>query len=408
MGNNPVLKGKHICDPHACTVGDKVYLSVGVDRGMDSETWAIDRWEIYSSGDLRRWKRECVIKPENFYMGKSEHCWATDLTYKNGYFYFYFSDHNREIGVLRSKDCKMFEDVLGGPLIPEGFCDTLSYDPTVFTDDDGKSYLLFGCEYEGHYHIVQLGEDMVSLAGGPVRLKIKGLTKGDDKSYLHKHGGLYYLTSGSFFAVSDSLFGEYEFRGCFRASRDHGSFFDFHGQNYFAFTIFDPTVFCRTTGITYVNYLDNGDIVTDGLPNECGVGYYDACWNGIECEWYFSGVGVRKTDNFWNRIDVEVDSDSELYFPDVRNLFCFNAISFYGVSSDGLKIFVRERDRNGKILASVALKASGGESIGCYYTRAVGAFTATTTTDLCFTFEGKGKIDFFKFFNVKNQRKKKA
>ncbi len=400
MSHNPIIRGKHFCDPHVCAALGKIYLSVGVDKGWTNQTWSIEKWEIYSSEDLFHWKRECEIKPESFYMGKSECCWASDLTYKNGYFYFYFSNHHREIGVLRSRDCKIFEDVLGKALIPEKFCDTLSYDPTVFTDDDGKSYLLFGCEYEGHYHIVPLGEDMISLAGEPRRMNIRGLTKPDDKSYLHKHNGRYYLTSGSFYAVSDSLMGEYEFRGSFRASRDHGGFVDFQGQNFFAFTIFDPTVYCRTTGMTYVNYLENGDIVTDGLPNEFGVGYYDARWKAIECEWYYKGINVRKEDNFWNRVNVAVDTSSELYFPNVHNLSRYDAISFYGVSPSGMKIYIRENDADGRILSTVEMQATGGEAAGCYYTKAVAKMQTAGAKNLCLTFEGAGKLDFFRFFSM--------
>ena len=404
MKHNPLFRGKHMCDPHVMVAGGRAYLSVGADAGQDSDTWSIPRWEIYASDDLLHWKKQCEILPERLYMGKSDCCWASDLAYKNGYFYFYFSDRDRSVGVLRSRDCKAFEDVLRRPLLPEGFCDTLSYDPTVFTDDDGRSYLLFGCEYRGHYHIVPLGEDMISLAGAPRRLCVTGLTLPDDKSYLHKHGGRYYLTSGSFYAVSDALFGEYVCKGSFRVSRDHGSFFDFQGQNYYAFTIFDPTVFCRTTGLTYVQYLRDGSIVTDGLINEYGVGYYDAAWNGIECEWYRTGVNVEKTDNFWNRIDVCVNSSSELYFPNIVHADRFDALSFYGVSERGLTVFVREGGRDGRLLGTVRLRAAQGGSVGCYYTRAVGAMDFSGVKDVCLTFDGEGKIDFFKFFRTESAR----
>lgn len=107
MSHNPIIRGKHFCDPHVCAALGKIYLSVGVDKGWKNQTWSIEKWEIYSSEDLFHWKRECEIRPESFYMGKSECCWASDLTYKNGYFYFYFSNHHREIGVLRSRDCKI-------------------------------------------------------------------------------------------------------------------------------------------------------------------------------------------------------------------------------------------------------------------------------------------------------------
>lgn len=90
MSHNPIIRGKHFCDPHVCAALGKIYLSVGVDKGWTNQTWSIEKWEIYSSEDLFHWKRDCEIKPESFYMGKSECCWASDLTYKTGIFTFIF------------------------------------------------------------------------------------------------------------------------------------------------------------------------------------------------------------------------------------------------------------------------------------------------------------------------------
>lgn len=116
-------------------------------------------------------------------------------------------------------------------------------------------------------------------------------------------------------------------------------------------------------------------------------------------EWFLSGINIKKNENFWGGIDIVVNSTSRLYYPNVRSLDSFNSISFYGVSVDGLTVFVHDNDENGEILATIKIAASGGEEMGCYYKKNTALIKKGKTNNLCFTFEGNGKIDFFKFYN---------
>ena len=47
-----------------------------------------------------------------------------------------------------------YRDALDGPLVD-------SFDPTIFTDDDGTPYIIYG---HGTYFIARLNDDLLSLA----------------------------------------------------------------------------------------------------------------------------------------------------------------------------------------------------------------------------------------------------
>lgn len=181
-----------------------------------------------------------------------------------------------------------FADPLGKPLIPIGMVPTYSRDPTVLVDDDGSAYLCFGTF---NYYIAKLNPDLISLAEQPRPVKIIGEQHRDDKPFLHKRGGLYYLSWGCWYAVGTSPYGPFNYSGgvinttalantSFASgggTKDrHGSFFTFHGQTYFA---------CndeshgggggfRSTIIAYAHYRANGTIAPIRI-DETGVGNYN-------------------------------------------------------------------------------------------------------------------------------------
>ena len=91
-------------------------------------------------------------------------------------------------------------------------------DPAVFTDDDGKVYLLFGNGYPG---IVQLNDDMVSLKEDSMR-QIIGAEDFREAIMVIKKDGIYHFTwscddTGSEdyhvnYGTSDSIYGPIEFK----------------------------------------------------------------------------------------------------------------------------------------------------------------------------------------------------
>ena len=143
--------------------------------------------------------------------------------------------------------------------------------------------MLFGV---WNYYYVKMSEDMLSPIGLPRNIDIVnpvgpyGEGSTDDKPFLHKRDGIYYLSWGGFYATSDTVEGPYTYRGCivdpermeerFKKATwphgpkqgRHGSFFEWRGRWYFAYCemCFSGNRYFRDFWISYVNYSANGDI----------------------------------------------------------------------------------------------------------------------------------------------------
>jgi arabinoxylan arabinofuranohydrolase len=280
---NPILPGIGLCDPHIRIFHDRAYLYATHDRSEESTDFAMDDWWIWSSSDLVNWTHESTVRPEDTYIGRPySSCWAVDAIEKAGQYYFYFSRGQKEIGVLKSSTpVGPWEEVLGRPLIPDGMTQTEARDPGLFIDDDGQAYIVFGT---WNFYMARLNEDMVSLAETPRKIAILnpegpyGKGKTDDKPYLHKREGIYYLSWGCYYAMSNCIYGPYDCKGSiiseenvapslrydkFEITHDrHGSFFEWRGQWFFICNEMGKTqsMHYRDSSISYVNYLPNGEI----------------------------------------------------------------------------------------------------------------------------------------------------
>lgn len=284
LSANPILRGKGVCDPHIRIYDDRAYLYATHDKSPHSDRFVMDDWWIWSSPDLVHWTHECTVRPEETYHGKPfEHCWAVDAIAHQGKHYFYFSLGPTEIGVLEGESpVGPWHDVLGRPLIAAGSTPTEARDPGLFIDDDGQPYIVFGT---WDFYIARLNDDMVSLAETPRHIQVNnpegpyGKGKTDDKPYLHKRNGIYYLSWGCFYGMSANIYGPYDCHGSIILEENvapalhykkevitadrHGSFFEWRGQWYFICNEMGITQssFYRDSSLCYVEYRDSGEIV---------------------------------------------------------------------------------------------------------------------------------------------------
>lgn len=282
---NPILPGRGVCDPHIRIFGDRIYLYATHDKSAGNDRYVMEDWWVWSSADLVQWTHECTLRPEDTYIGAGfDSCWATDAAAKNGRYYWYFSEANLRTGVVVGETpVGPWRDPLGGPLVGDGVVPVGAYDPGVFVDDDGAAYLVFGV---WEYYIARLNDDMISLAETPRRIAIRnpegpyGQGKMDDKPYLHKRGGVYYLSWGCFYGMAGDVHGPYDCRGSFLlepnvaathrytgAGQDitwdrHGSFFEWRGQWYFICNDMSQTrnPYFRDSSICRVYYRADGAI----------------------------------------------------------------------------------------------------------------------------------------------------
>lgn len=204
---NPLIPEPGMSDPHALVVDDVCYLFTGHDIGFGVQNWVMPDWRIYRSDDLLLWKHVGTISPADNYMGKGNtNCWAGDIALRNDRYYWYFSNHNKETGVMVASEPQgPYRDALGHALVD-------SFDPSVFQDDDGTPYIVYGRD---NYRIARLKDSMIELDEEPKTIEIdrKLVFPLMDKSSLHKHNKLYYLSCSGYYAVSENIYGPYEYKG---------------------------------------------------------------------------------------------------------------------------------------------------------------------------------------------------
>lgn len=411
---NPIIPRRGVCDPHVHVFGDRMWLYASHDAVPDNPVYCMHDWQIWSSADCIEWQLERVVRPEDTHMGASDCCWAVDCAERDGKYYYYFSDKNEKTGVLvGDSPAGPFCDVLGKPLLDGTLTTTREYDPSVFRDDDGEYYIAFGgpkwCYGEGAgYYIARLNEDMISLAEIPRYIELDHM--GDDKISINKIAGRYYLSYGGFYAISDSVYGPYRFMGHTGASMDHSSFVEWNGQLFHAITVNDCPGHYRSSGLCYVHVRENGELVTDPLIVEYGVGQYDSDWNRIEAEWFMRGQNVRKVENEGlPGFSVACDgTQAVLTYPKVRGLADKVGLFVYGRPVGGdTTVEVRKDNENGKLLGSITFRAgqshlalkSRGDRRACYFEQPM-----DDVTDICLVMKPERgatfSADYFCFFKT--------
>lgn len=274
---NPLIDTPGMADPHALVINDVCYLFTGHDVGTGTPDWVMPDWRIFRSEDLQSWTHVGTISPADNYMGAdSTACWAGDIAHANDLFYWYFSNGSRETGVMvAARPEGPYRDALGGPLVD-------SFDPTVFIDEDGTAYLIYGM---GEYRIARLAENMVELAEKPriVELDRAGAFPHMDKNSLHKHDGRYYLSCSGHYAVADHVYGPYTYRGTvgsgwqLESPYAHGDFFVYKDSWYHVWCRYRDRRIDRIRDcfIAPVSYDSEGNMWDDldDLPQSSG-GFY--------------------------------------------------------------------------------------------------------------------------------------
>lgn len=250
-----------MADPHAWVENDTLWFICGHDKSWEPEgSFPMDRWEIWSSTDLRSFKFHHSILPKDTYIGDKPNCWAGDITKRNGKYYWFFSNRNINTGVVVADRINgEYKDLLGKPLLPKDIVPEHPYDPEIYMEDDVYT-ICFGV---GKYYMATLAEDMMSLETEPKQILIqdeKGKPyRAEDKPTLFKRNGKYYLVFGSRYAMADDLYGPYTFKGAF-LSGGHTSFFDWHGQKYVLQENHDICAFYRGASLKPVFFNEDGTI----------------------------------------------------------------------------------------------------------------------------------------------------
>ena len=209
---NPLMTQRFGADPFAMVCGDRVYFYMtadsfeyNVNKEIVENTYGTIRSiNVISTADMINFTDHGSIRvagPTG--AAKWAHnSWAPAAAWKEidgkAKFFLYFADAGGGIGVLTADSpTGPFTDPLGQGLITRqtpNCADVLwLFDPAVLVNDDGTAYLYFGggvpegkAADPGTGRVVQLGGDMISLAGDPIAIDAPYLF---EDSGIHKYNG---------------------------------------------------------------------------------------------------------------------------------------------------------------------------------------------------------------------------
>ncbi len=240
--NNPALPDR-FADPDVDAFNGKYYIYPTTDGFAG---WSGYQFHVFSSEDLVDWTDEGVIVDlkanTDEEAGVNEKgvqiaavpwsdgsAWAPTIEEKDGKYYFYFCANDKKanskaIGVAWADQPEGPFTVADEPLVTMAKCQAAgismgqTIDPSIFTEDDGTSYMLFG---NGKAAIVELNDDMISLREGTMK-NLSGATDFREAITVTKREGKYHFTwscddTGSEnysinYGVSNDLYGPISFR----------------------------------------------------------------------------------------------------------------------------------------------------------------------------------------------------
>jgi arabinoxylan arabinofuranohydrolase len=229
-GANPLIRDKFTADPAPLVVGDRLYLYVGHDEAQRDEMFNMREWLVYSTTDMKTWTDHGpIMKVADFKWAKAD-AWASQAIEKDGRFWFYAAVEHDEthpgkaIAVaVADSPTGPFVDAKGSALItnemtPKGTHSWEDIDPTVFTDDDGTTWIAWG---NRQCYIARLKPNMIEIDGPITEITPPHFEEGP---WLHKRGALYYLTYASLdrsthrdekvsYATAPSIQGPWTYRG---------------------------------------------------------------------------------------------------------------------------------------------------------------------------------------------------
>lgn len=251
VSQNPVLPiGNYIADPSAKVFKDgKLYIYGSKDES--TRYWCSHKYDVVSTSDLKQWDIHSNVflsKGKNDSVGYNDALlFAPDCEFLNGKYYLYYCQpyKNAPEGVAVSDSpFGPFEDAR--PIYLKG---NNQIDPSVFIDDDGQAYYLWG---QFTLKLARLNSDGKTLDTLSIRDSV--LTEKEhffhEGAYLVKRGDLYYLVYADIsragmptcigYATSKNIYGPYKYGGviidndhCDPAVwNNHGSIIEFKNQWY--------------------------------------------------------------------------------------------------------------------------------------------------------------------------------
>lgn len=212
MYENPIRAGM-FPDPSIVRVGEDYYM-------VNSSFIYFPCIPISHSRDLIHWEMigHAITNPAWSYLEGLEGgrgYWAPDISYNEGRFYITATYRLNDGGDVLRKQIVVSSDKPEGPYTKPAFIDEDGIDPSIFTDEDGRRYMLLN----RGARIFEISKDGTKKLSEPILLYYGDQKRAPEGPHLIKKDGWYYLFLAEggtgrghriSVARSKTLFGNYE------------------------------------------------------------------------------------------------------------------------------------------------------------------------------------------------------
>jgi len=201
---NPIFRDIHTADPAPLVVGERLYLYAGHDEAGEGQMFNITEWLAFSTADMKHWTAHGPIMRPGDFDWVSRDAWASQVHEKDGRYWLYtavehdsaLGSHGKAIGVaVADNPLGPFRDARGSALVRNEDTDGPhtwdDIDPTVWTEEDGTSWLIWG---NANCYIAKLAPDMISLDGPIRQIELPDFEEGP---WIFKRSDTYYLAYAS-------------------------------------------------------------------------------------------------------------------------------------------------------------------------------------------------------------------
>lgn len=429
---NPIVQTNYTADPAPMVYNNKVFLYTSHDED-DSSWFTMNDWRLYTTEDMVNWTDHGAVLSYKEFEWAKMNAWAPQCIERNGKFYMYVPNTTREgkgaIGVaVADSPYGPFIDPLGKPLVSNSNADI---DPTVFIDDDGQAYLIWGnpvCYY------VKLNEDMISYEGEikqfPNTIEAFGKREGkaneqrpttyEEGPWLYKRNKLYYLffAAGPIsehigYSISKTPTGPWEYKGIVMPTQggsftNHPGIIDFKGKSYFFYhnaALPGGSGFTRSVCVEEARFNKDGSIVpmnmTEGIKKSLSPLNPFA---KIEAETIAWSEGVKSMKN--NVVGTFITAKYNDAYTKVKEVdFGKDGASKFtariGTTHNGnTSIEIRVDSKEGELLGTIKVPLTGGNDRWAVQT--IDVKKVLGIHDVYFVFKGKAKTNilFFDYWKL--------
>jgi len=314
--SQPLVTHMYTADPSAHVFNGKLYIypSHDIDAGIpfddEGSHFGMKDYHVISMDSIpgKTIDHGIILHIQDVAWAQKQ-LWDSDVNYKNGTYYLYFSAKSYDgifrIGVATSKSPT-------GPFIaePEPIKGSYSIDPCVFQDNDDSFYMYFGGIWGGQLQkyrnniynslhelprshepalgprIAKLRDNMLEFAETPKEIEIldeqgNRLKEGDNSrrffeaSWMHKYNGIYYFSYSTgdthyiCYATGISPYGPFTYRGRILNPvvgwTTHHSICEFQGKWYLFYhdsSLSKGVTHLRSMKVTPIHYNADGSIQT--------------------------------------------------------------------------------------------------------------------------------------------------